>query len=109
VSAAHGWGPYGHIWVFPLSTFGRVGRNPRGALIRPRSGFAIRTVFSRGEEKSCRRGPKSDMASVAYLEGSLSARKGRDESRIIVGIQLDTLAILRAIVGADPSSAPGRN
>jgi len=55
--------------------------------------------------------PRTDVGKGlgAYLEGSISPGKGRDQARIVVGIQLDTLAILRAIVGADPSSSPGRD
>ncbi|MDQ5870853.1 MAG: hypothetical protein M3547_01420 [Acidobacteriota bacterium] len=55
--------------------------------------------------------PRTDVGKGlgAYLEGSISPGKGRDQARIVVGIQLDTLAILRAIVGANPSSSPGRD
>lgn len=42
-----------------------------------------------------------------YLEGSMNAGRGRDEARLVIGIRLDTLAILRAIVGGKPSAAPG--
>ena len=45
----------------------------------------------------------------AFIEGSVSTDFGRrrDEARLSIGIKLDTLAILRAVVGGKTSVAPG--
>lgn len=43
----------------------------------------------------------------AYIEGAVNVGKGKDEVRITMGVRMDALAILRALVGADSTGGSG--
>lgn len=43
----------------------------------------------------------------AFVEGSYNVGRGRDETRLVVGLRLDVLSVLRGIVGGVTTPSPG--